>query len=155
MLPQGSSYCKSPFYSCRFKLLLPFCFIMYTVLVHCCFFAGREGQINGSHCLLCRGQRIQPDPGRFQQRILKMWQIHRKANTFLSVSVCFSSLQPLQTLWNMCFLYGEASKPSGESLTRYDTYVPHVHSHKLSSAHREDCYVMKLFVTVFFLPPAV
>lgn len=45
------------------------------------------------------------------------------------MSVCFSSLQLLRTLWNMCFLCGEASKPSGESLTRYDTYTPHIYTY--------------------------
>lgn len=43
------------------------------------FFAGTEGQVYGSHCLLCRGQRIQPDPGRIHRRILKMLQIKKKS----------------------------------------------------------------------------
>lgn len=105
----------------------------------CCFLAGTEGQVNGSHCLLCRSQGIQPDPGRIQWRILKMMQIRKNGNAmyFLSVAVCFSSLQLLQTLWNTCFLCGEASMPSGESLTRYDTYIPRLHSHKHSPTHTE------------------
>lgn len=88
------------------------------------FLAGAEGQVYGSHCLLCRGQRIQPDTGRIHRKIfntLLQKDEENNNNCFFLCLTVFSSLQLLQTLWNMCFLCGEASKRLGESLTPYDT----------------------------------
>lgn len=64
----------------------------------------------------------------------------------------FSSLQLLQIVWNMCFLYGEASKPSGESLTRYDTYTTYSHKHSSTGrgGHTNLYYIIQLSCDCFF-----
>lgn len=73
---------------------------------------------------------------------------------FVCVSVCFSSLQLLQTQWNMCFLYGEASKPSGESLTQYGTHIPHVYHINTHTHTKESHKNLRYHITIFFLFPS-